>query len=224
MGPSLRWVGTGNGHPFGLRSLSLSRSKALPFVRKPTCVSGSSLPMTYRNARRATRRSNCGACGGAGSFTTTDVVKCGECKGAGWVRIPPDSEKVCPTCKGFQRVQVPVKSSCKSCKGQGFVVELIEIREVEKTRDKRCSTCRGNGSVTKLQPQDPVECPTCDGTGHDFDAASKGLLYSKSKCPRCRGSLYVRTKSVREYVQCTDCGGSGKTREFYWEKEERVVG
>lgn len=175
--------------------------------------------MECRNLRREPRRSGCAVCGGSGRLERRETTKCIECKGAGWVLALPDKEATCPVCKGFKAVGVTTHATCKSCGGQGFIVQLYESREVRRTKYHKCGTCCGIGTLTELRKQDPAGCHSCKGSGHDVNATKKGLCYSTSLCPKCVGGPPVPVR-----VPCCNCGGLGKTAESYWETEERVVG
>ncbi|EME48179.1 hypothetical protein DOTSEDRAFT_69950 [Dothistroma septosporum NZE10] len=78
---------------------------------------------------------------------------------------------------------------CSHCSGSGG--------KNEKVKPKTCDTCRGRGSITKLQPVGPgmvtqatVPCTTCSG---------KGSWYAdKDKCKKCKGERTIKQKKILE--------------------------
>jgi len=177
--------------------------------------------MDRRNLRRDIRQTACNSCGGKRVLTKEEVVGCVECKGKGWVHMPSGTEMLCPTCKGFLTSRLRTECTCSACQGKGYFIQLIEIQEVQKVRRISCEHCGGTGRSRNRVRSEPYDCPTCNGTGHDFDAARKGIPFSTSTCPRCHGKLHV-TKPVR--VECDACDGTGAHQELYWATEERVIG
>ena len=78
---------------------------------------------------------------------------------------------------------------CSHCSGSGG--------KNEKVKPKTCDTCRGRGSITKLQPVGPgmvtqatVPCTTCSGRGSWYA--------DKDKCKKCKGERTVKQKKILE--------------------------
>lgn len=84
--------------------------------------------------------------------------------------------------KGVSKtITINVDKKCEKCDGTGAK---------SKNDIKTCSTCNGNGKVTRQQRtafgimQSVVDCPDCRGTG-------KTIL---NKCPNCNGEGYINKK------------------------------
>ncbi|KAK4630888.1 DnaJ xdj1 [Fulvia fulva] len=78
---------------------------------------------------------------------------------------------------------------CSHCSGSGG--------KSEKVKPKTCDTCKGRGSITKLQPVGPgmvtqatVPCTTCSGKGSWYQ--------DKDKCKKCKGERTIKQKKILE--------------------------
>lgn len=78
-------------------------------------------------------------------------------------------------------------------------------KEVDITRNERCSTCDGTGAEPGTQP---VTCPTCKGQGEvrQMHNTFLGSMVQVVTCPTCNG----RGKMVEN--PCRTCRGSGLER------------
>lgn len=81
------------------------------------------------------------------------------------------------------------KVICSHCSGSGG--------KNEKTKAKKCETCKGQGQVTRLQPVGPgmvtqqtVPCNTCHGRG--------SFYADKDKCKKCKGVRTTKEKKILE--------------------------
>ena len=75
-------------------------------------------------------------------------------------------------------------------------------REVEVSRQVKCTTCNGSGAEPGTEP---AACVHCGGSGQVIQA--QGFFRVQSTCPTCRGA----GTTIRD--ACTECRGSGKTPE-----------
>lgn len=74
------------------------------------------------------RQVTCKKCSGNGCASGSKPSKCGECKGAGQIRIQQGFFSIgrgCPTCSGTGEI---ITNPCKSCNGAGRAVEHSKIK------------------------------------------------------------------------------------------------
>lgn len=78
-------------------------------------------------------------------------------------------------------------------------------KEVEVTRNERCSVCNGNGAEPGTQP---ITCKTCNGSGEvrQVQQTFLGSMVQVGTCPTCGG----RGKMIEN--PCKNCRGSGLER------------
>lgn len=81
------------------------------------------------------------------------------------------------------------KVICTNCSGSGG--------KNDKVKAKTCDTCKGRGSITRLQPVGPgmvtqqtLPCTTCNGRGSFFA--------DKDKCKKCKGERTIQQKKILE--------------------------
>ncbi len=99
------------------------------------------------------KQGTCETCSGSGAKSSNDVVTCGTCGGAGYVRQirstfmgQMQTTTTCPNCSGTGK---SVKSSCPTCKGEGRSVqdETIEIDIPAGVEDGMQLSMRGKGNT-----------------------------------------------------------------------------
>ena len=90
------------------------------------------------------------------------------------------------------------------------VISFIEAvfgaeKEIEVTKDEKCSTCNGDGAKPGTSPR---TCPECQGRGEVRQTRQTllGSMVQVTTCPVCAG----RGKVIEDH--CSTCSGRGKVR------------
>jgi molecular chaperone DnaJ len=90
------------------------------------------------------------------------------------------------------------------------VISFIEAvfgaeKEIEVTKDEKCSTCNGDGAKPGTSPR---TCPECQGRGEVRQTRQTllGSMVQVTTCPVCAG----RGKVIEDH--CPTCSGRGKVR------------
>ncbi len=74
-------------------------------------------------------------------------------------------------------------------------------KEIDFTRQDRCTTCEGSGAKAGSKP---LSCPTCGGVGQVAQTGFGGMFRIATTCPACGGAGQV----IKD--PCRDCNGSGR--------------
>ncbi|MBI4438821.1 molecular chaperone DnaJ [Candidatus Woesearchaeota archaeon] len=102
------------------------------------------------------RTERCGKCRGSGAESSSDVLKCPDCNGSGYVRR---SQRIalgmftattsCSKCRGAGTI---IRNPCRACKGKGSVMERrsIEVRIPAGVEDGTMLRIQGGGNSSDV--------------------------------------------------------------------------
>ena len=100
---------------------------------------------------------------------------------------------VCPLCEGHGLMFTPSNAE-EQAQLRGFILSLVGDTTAEELRPHprfhRCDTCEGEGKVytgSRVQGQDALPCPDCNGQGHSGGATQAAPTVLPVSAPSVSG-------------------------------------